>query len=166
MPLPPNLNFNMQPVDALSILWSCKDFELLIIRCQILIEQQLVEFINAKTVAKSSHDFSFAQKIEISRMLGLFLNDKPMSDDLKTLKDIRNDLAHGLTYNSNHVATYIGNMRLDKNLEIGIDLIFDKGQMARITYPDGSVSRVSQDFFLFAAKSVRIINNINIKANS
>jgi DNA-binding transcriptional MerR regulator len=81
----------------------CQDIDLLIIKGQIIIEHHLNRFIVASVKNPKEYNdtkFSFAQKIQLSKMLGLSIE---VIEELTIINKLRNQIAHRLAYNENQL---------------------------------------------------------------
>ena len=77
----------------------CKDVDLTIIKGHILVEHHLNRFILSSVNSPEDFDdskFSFAQKIQLSSMLGL--RKASLREELILLNKLRNEIAHKLSY--------------------------------------------------------------------
>ena len=69
---------------------------------QFFIEMTSVEKINFEKVK-----FSYSNKIEIAKTLGLFKNNTKLYSELKLLNKLRNSIAHKLKYDEKLFANFI-----------------------------------------------------------
>ena len=82
-------------------LTNCIDIDNLIIKGHILTEHALNFYIEINSFEKPDKNskFTYATKIEIAQLLGLFKTNKELKKDLKLLNKLRNSIAHNLNYN-------------------------------------------------------------------
>jgi hypothetical protein len=83
-------------------LMGIKDIELLILKGHVLVEYALNRYIDAFSATDTSIEdsrFSFAQKLDVCKILGLIKNpDDHLNEQLIALNKIRNQIAHTLTF--------------------------------------------------------------------
>lgn len=101
-------DFKQFVIDHLS---NCNSVELTILKGHILIEYMLNHFIDKVTEEKvdfESNRFSFSQKIYLAELLGI--KSKEINDQINLVNKLRNDIAHRLTYNKQHLGTLLSNI--------------------------------------------------------
>lgn len=83
----------------------CHDIEMVIVKGHIIIEHHINRFISASIKNPGEYDdtkFIFSQKIQLSFMLGLITD---LKEELNLINKLRNEIAHKLSYNENHLST-------------------------------------------------------------
>ena len=116
--------------DFLPYLINCRDTDNLIIKGHILTEHALNFYINMKSVDKIDIEkmkFTYANKIQIAKILGLFKIFPQLLEELTLLNKLRNSLAHRLKYNEKVLTDFLkgfekrrsGFSFKSQNLEIG-----------------------------------------------
>jgi hypothetical protein len=91
-------------------MFDIKDVDYLILKGHILTEHSLHFFIEMTSVEKINFEkvkFSYSNKIEIAKTLGLFINNKKLYSELKLLNKLRNSIAHKLKYDEKLFADFI-----------------------------------------------------------
>lgn len=94
----------------------CKTIDILIIKGHLVIEHSINEFINKNALIDnniSKSRFSFYDKIEISKLFGLFSWNDKLENQLKSFNKLRNSLAHSLNYNSDLLDDFINSIDKD-----------------------------------------------------
>jgi hypothetical protein len=89
----------MEAQNYLDRLTQCKDFDSVIIKGHLFTEYHLERYIESKSAEKIDIQdlrLSYAVKMEVSKILGLFVNDKTLYKNLKLLNKLRNSIAHNL----------------------------------------------------------------------
>ncbi|MDB5136099.1 MAG: hypothetical protein JWP37_2702 [Mucilaginibacter sp.] len=79
----------------------CKDFDTAIVKGHLLTEYALEKFIEMKSIEKINIQearFTYSNKVEVSKILGLFKLNKSLYNELKLLNKLRNSIAHKLEY--------------------------------------------------------------------
>jgi len=103
----------------------CKDIDNLIIKGHLIIEHCINEFIIKQSIAKidiRKLNFSFLDKVEISRILGLFEINSGLYKNMVLLNTLRNSIAHNLKFNKKIlneflVSTDLKSLEIDKQLK-------------------------------------------------
>ena len=101
----------------------CNDAELLILKGHTLIEYMLNHFLDMSSNSGIDFDisrFTFSQKTHLFEILGQ--RTKEISDDIKVVNKLRNEIAHKLTYNKDELETLISSVlkrltSLNKSIE-------------------------------------------------
>lgn len=91
-------------------MFDIKDVDYLILKGHILTEHSLHFFIEMASVEKINFEkvkFSYSNKIEIAKTLGLFADNKKLYSELKLLNKLRNSIAHKLKYDEKLFADFI-----------------------------------------------------------
>jgi hypothetical protein len=82
-------------------LLDCNDTDNLIIKGHILTEHALHFFIEMNSIEKLNFKkikFTYSNKIEIAKILGLYKENPELYNELKLLNRLRNSIAHNLKY--------------------------------------------------------------------
>ena len=82
-------------------MFGIKDLDYLILKGHILTEHSLNFFIEQTSIEKINFEkikFSYSNKIEIAKTLGLFKSNPKIYEELKLLNKLRNSIAHKLKY--------------------------------------------------------------------
>jgi hypothetical protein len=111
----------------------CHDFDNLILKGHLLIEHKMEETINKLSYQKLKNfdNISFFTKIQILKIIGIFLVDETIFEDeakaknnlqekIKILNNLRNSLAHNLNYDKNKLENFINafdQTEVDKTIE-------------------------------------------------
>ena len=84
----------------LSHLSNCVDIDNLIVKGHILTEHALNFYIEVNSVEKLDKNsrLTYATKLDMAQVLGLFKTNKELKKDLKLLNRLRNSIAHNLKY--------------------------------------------------------------------
>lgn len=88
----------------------CLDIDNRILKGHLVIENSINNFINKQSLAKidiSQSRFSFIDKIEISKILGLFKYNKRLYDTLFALNRLRNSIAHNLVFDKDKLRDFL-----------------------------------------------------------
>lgn len=88
----------------------CKDTDNLIIKGHILTEHALnfyIEMLSVEKINISKTKFTYANKVEISKILGLFKKYPELLEELTLLNKLRNSLAHRLRYDENTLTSFL-----------------------------------------------------------
>ena len=91
-------------------MFDIKEVDYLILKGHILTEHSLHFFIEMTSVEKINFEkvkFSYSNKIEIAKTLGLFENNTKLYSELKILNKLRNSIAHKLKYDEKLFADFI-----------------------------------------------------------
>ena len=91
-------------------MFGIKDLDYLILKGHILTEHSLHFFIENTSVEKINFEkikFSYANKVEIAKTLGLFKSNPKLYEELKLLNKLRNSIAHKLKYDDKLFADFI-----------------------------------------------------------
>ena len=93
-----------------SHLTNCRDVDNVIIKGHILTEYAMQIYIDKKAIEKINFKkvyTTYANKIEMSRLLGLFKENSELNTTLKHLNKLRNSLAHNLKYDENDLLKFL-----------------------------------------------------------
>ena len=96
--------------DFLPYLINCRDTDNLIIKGHILTEHALNFYINMKSIEKIDIEkmkFTYANKIQIAKILGLFKIFPQLFEELTLLNKLRNSLAHRLKYDEKVLTDFL-----------------------------------------------------------
>jgi len=99
-------------------LFDCRDTDNLIIKGHILTEYALNFYIEMSSVEKidlKETRFTYSNKIDIARILGLFKKDIFLYNELKLLNKLRNSIAHKLKYDEKILAEFLKGFDKHKN---------------------------------------------------
>ena len=91
-------------------MFGIKDLDYLILKGHILTEHSLHFFIEKTSVEKinfSKIKFSYSNKVEIAKTLGLFKSNTKLYEELKLLNKLRNSIAHKLKYDEKLFTDFI-----------------------------------------------------------
>lgn len=91
-------------------MFEIKDVDYLILKGHILTEHSLHFFIEMTSIGKVNFEkvkFSFSNKIEIAKTLGLFESNPKLYSELKLLNKLRNSIAHKLRYDKKLFAEFL-----------------------------------------------------------
>jgi len=91
-------------------MFGIKDLDYLILKGHILTEHSLHFFIEKTSVEKINFEkikFSYSNKVEIAKTLGLFKSNPKLYAELKLLNKLRNSIAHKLKYDEKLFADFI-----------------------------------------------------------
>lgn len=108
-------------------LLDCKDIDNLILKGHLLTERALQFFINENAISKVNFNkvnFSYINKLEIAKLLGLFENrNKKLYELLKLLNRLRNSIAHDVDYDKELIhkflaKSYIQSITSESGIEI------------------------------------------------
>jgi len=91
-------------------MFGIKDLDYLILKGHILTEHSLNFFIEKTSIEKINFDkikFSYSNKIEIAKTLGLFKANPKIYEELKLLNKLRNSIAHKLKYDEKLFSDFI-----------------------------------------------------------
>lgn len=120
-------------------LYDCRDTDNLIIKGHILTEYAMNFFIEMSSVEKidlKEIRFTYSNKIDIVRILGLFKKNEFLYNELKLLNKLRNSIAHRLKYDEKVLSDFLkgferhrGNFKSDKvdGLEMSEDVFYELG---------------------------------------
>ncbi len=114
--------------------------ELLIIKCHLLVEYAMSDFIKNEGSAKSNlskDGFTFSQKVKICRLLRLFDQDNKMENFILSLNKIRNQISHTMSYDKEQLQELLrssvvqnkktGNEDLDIRSQLKATVLFNSG---------------------------------------
>jgi hypothetical protein len=134
--------------EFLDHLYDCRDTDNLILKGHILTEYYLQHSINRLAVEKLNFDkikFTFSNKIEIAKVIGVFKNDSTLYTELRTLNKLRNSIAHNLGFDQDILTEFLKGFETRKsvyaskkanNLKIGREIFIEqKGKQITV---DGS----------------------------
>jgi hypothetical protein len=94
----------------LSHLYDCRDTDNLIIKGHILTEYAMnffIEMSSAEKVHLKEIRFTYSNKIDIVKILGLFKQHPFLYGELKLLNKLRNSIAHELKYDEKILAEFL-----------------------------------------------------------
>ena len=120
----------------------CNNIELVILKGHVLIEYMLNHFIDKATndnIDFENTRFSFSQKNYLFELLGD--NIKELHDEINLVNKLRNDIAHRLTYNNQHLSTLLSNVgrKYNKITELQKDNQLMLALIATMTYICGTL---------------------------
>lgn len=99
-------------------LYDCRDTNNLIIKGHILTEYAMNYFIEMNSKEKISLKelrFTYSNKIDIVRILGLFKDNEFLYNELKLLNKLRNSIAHKLKYDEKTLEEFLKGFEKHKN---------------------------------------------------
>lgn len=91
-------------------LGTCRDFDNLILKGHLLIEHLLNEYILSESKEKidlKKMNFTFYQKLNICKILGLFSLNKTIYKSIERLNSLRNSVTHRLEYDKDILSKFI-----------------------------------------------------------
>lgn len=91
------------------------DTDNLILKAHILTEYALDSFIDRKSVEKGNCRFTYAHKISIAQMMGLFKENPDLKRDLVLLNKLRNSIAHNLRYDEKILEDFLESFTESQN---------------------------------------------------
>jgi len=135
------MNENNPLIDKfLNHLYDCRDTDNLIIKGHILTEYAMnfyIEMSSAEKIDLKETRFTYSNKIDIVRILGLFKRNNNLCQELKLLNKLRNSIAHKLKYDEKILAEFLKGFekhrslfksdKLDR-LEIGDEIFYEMGE--------------------------------------
>jgi hypothetical protein len=99
----------------------CKDFDNLILKGHLLIEHKINDTIKSLSLQKidiSKSDFKFIHKVQILKILGLFMIDEKFPSSTKLYENIillnklRNSMAHNLKFDETILENFMNNFKI------------------------------------------------------
>lgn len=121
-------------------LFDCRDTDNLIIKGHILTEYAMnfyIEMSSAEKIDLKETRFTYSNKIDIVRILGLFKKNRHLCQELKLLNKLRNSIAHKLKYDEKILADFLKGFekyrslfksdKLDR-LEIDEEIFYELGE--------------------------------------
>jgi hypothetical protein len=112
-------NFHPFNPEFIKHLSQCRDTDNLIIKGHILTEYSLNCYIENKSAEKINIDetrFTYYNKIEISKILGLYKIKPELYNELKLLNKLRNSIAHKLKFDENILKQFVAGFNKYKHL--------------------------------------------------
>lgn len=109
-------NYPKEVIDKL--FFSMDESEMIVIKAHLFIEYQLDNFIKALSKSRVEFDnmnFTFTQKLNICRILGLFETSEELEDYIVNLNKLRNQIAHKHNYDNDLYDKIVGYPDLLKN---------------------------------------------------
>lgn len=165
------MNYKKQKTSRIDLyvdhLLDCKDTDNLILKGHILTEIALQHYINEYAKEKVNFkkiQFTFSNKLEIAKILGLFQNgNAQLYRLLKLLNALRNSIAHNVEYdlkilNNFFAESYIQSIKANNNVEImnpqdKIEYILSNTDKATI---DGAHFRLILNISIMCSKIYKI----------
>lgn len=118
-------------------LLDCKDMDNLILKGHLLTERALQYYINVNAKIKVNFkkvNFTYSNKIEIARLLGLFENgNKTLYELLKLLNKLRNSIAHNVDYDEDLINKFLAEGYIQAiTSEGGVEIMHPKDKIEYI----------------------------------
>lgn len=125
-------------------LFDCRDTDNVIIKGHILTEYAMnfyIEMSSAEKIDLKNTRFTYSNKIDIGRIVGLFKEDPFLYNELTLLNKLRNSIAHKLKYDEKILAEFLKGFEKHRNkfesekldrlqIEYEIFYEFDSGKVA------------------------------------
>lgn len=139
---PETNNYPKEIVDKL--FFDFDETEMIVIKAHLFIEYMLniyIQFKNKSEIDFDKMNFTFNHKINISKILGLFLGDDELENYVTNLNKLRNQIAHRHTYDNDlydKIVNYpesfnpTGKWKTKKDFKIGIMAIKSSWMCGRI----------------------------------
>ncbi|OGU54014.1 MAG: hypothetical protein A2V66_02945 [Ignavibacteria bacterium RBG_13_36_8] len=143
---------------------NCRDIDNLIIKGHLIIEHKIDEFIDNHSIIKTNfqnHKIGFNLKIDIAKVLGLFILSEDLFSALILLNKLRNSIAHNLKPDEELFNNFIQVVDSDSSL---IKLYKEFGDVT-LTNDSGEQYKVSSNHFRFSLCIANLYGRISEISN-
>jgi hypothetical protein len=143
---------------------NCRDIDNLIIKGHLIIEHLIDEFIDNHSILKADfkkYKIGFNLKIELAKVLGLFIVSEDLYSTLILLNKLRNSIAHNLSLNEGIFNNFI--RVVDSNSSLS-KLYKEFGELTLIN-DSGNPYKISSNHFRFSLCIAHLYGRISEISN-